>query len=57
MGYRNIRIGHYIVLLADRMEEGSEIADTDGDVHMDANFFVSERPCLCNGKWSTACLS
>uniref|UniRef100_A0A8R1TUR3 Uncharacterized protein n=1 Tax=Onchocerca volvulus TaxID=6282 RepID=A0A8R1TUR3_ONCVO len=27
----------------DRMEEGSETADTDGDVNMDAGFFINER--------------
>ncbi|VDK81636.1 unnamed protein product [Litomosoides sigmodontis] len=27
----------------ERMEEGSETADTDGDVNMDANFFINER--------------
>ncbi|EJW86129.1 coiled-coil domain-containing protein 6 [Wuchereria bancrofti] len=27
----------------DRMEEGSEAADTDGDMNMDANFFINER--------------
>ncbi|VDM16847.1 unnamed protein product [Wuchereria bancrofti] len=25
------------------MEEGSEAADTDGDMNMDANFFINER--------------
>lgn len=34
----------------DRMEEGSETADTDGDVNMDAGFFINERLSPRNGK-------
>lgn len=38
------------MFLGERMEEGSETADTDGDVNMDANFFINERLSPQNGK-------
>lgn len=49
MGTLN-QIIYSFYVLGERMEEGSEIADTDGDVNMDSNLFINERLSPRNGK-------